>query len=265
VHPAYHQARSLLTAFLYRGRRTPVPGATQRGFTLIELSVVVLVIALLLGSILVPLTTQALQRQNADAIRRLEEIKEILIGHALQTAGNLPCPDKTGGGGSGTANDGVEDVEAGGTCTVAEGNLPWVSLGTPSNDPWGNRYRYRVTGAFAQRAPAARFTLSSTGDMTVCSSSSSCPGTSTIAASIPAVILSHGRNGRGGFNANTNTQNAPPPVSEANENENADGDAIFVLKPISAQGSTGGEFDDLVGWLSANLLFARMVAGGQLP
>lgn len=222
-----------------------------------------MVLALLLGSVLVPLTTQTFQRQNADATRQLEEVKEILIGHALQSAGNLPCPDKTGGAGAGTANDGIEDVEAGGTCTALEGNLPWVTLGTPSSDPWGNRYRYRITGAFAQRAPAVRFTLSSTGDMTVCSVSSSCPGASTIAANVPAVILSHGRNRFGGFNANTNVQHALP--SGSNESENTDGDAVFVLKPVSAQGASGGEYDDVVAWVSANLLFARMVAGGQLP
>ena len=50
----------------------------QRGFTLIEMAVAVFIITLLLGSILVPLTTQVEQRQISDTQKALEEIKEAL-------------------------------------------------------------------------------------------------------------------------------------------------------------------------------------------
>ena len=84
------------------------------GFTLIEMAVVIFVMALILGSILVPLSTQVEQRQLADARRQLDEIKEALMGYAsAQTAPHLPCPDKTAAAGAGTPNDGIEDVDAG--------------------------------------------------------------------------------------------------------------------------------------------------------
>ena len=67
-------------------------GATgMRGFTLIELSVVVLVITLLLGSLLIPLATQVEQRNMSETQKRLQEIKEALIGFAIAN-GRFPCP-----------------------------------------------------------------------------------------------------------------------------------------------------------------------------
>ncbi len=130
----------------------------QRAFTLIEMAVAVFIIALLLGSILVPLTTQVEQRQISDTQKALEEIKEALIGFAV-AKGHLPCPDLTTGTNS---NDGQEDVVVMlGTCANVEGNVPWATLGVANADPWGNRFRYRVSSNFAQRAPAVTFTLAS--------------------------------------------------------------------------------------------------------
>ena len=58
-------------------------GMLPKGFTLVEMAVVVVVMALILGSILVPLSTQVEQRQVVDTQRVLEDIKEALIGYAL--------------------------------------------------------------------------------------------------------------------------------------------------------------------------------------
>lgn len=235
----------------------------EPGFTLIELAVVVFLITLLLGSLLVPLRTQVQQRQISETTKQLEEYKETLIGFALQN-GYLPCADKTGGGGAGTANDGVEDFDtATGLCTTAEGNLPWVTLGIANSDVWGNRFRYRVTGEFSQRSPLARFTLASAGNNIVCTTAASCTGAAVLTNSAPVVITSHGRNGFGAFNTSTGNQN-PLPASN-DELENTDGDATFVSRPASETGAVAGEFDDIVAWLSSGLLFSRMVAGGQLP
>src|SRR5512134_2344517 len=74
--------------------------ARERGFTLIELAVVIGVVALLLGSILVPLGTQVTQRNISTTRTSLSAIEEAIMGYAL-TQGRLPCPDTTG--------DGLED------------------------------------------------------------------------------------------------------------------------------------------------------------
>ena len=241
----------------------------QHGFTLIEIAIVMFVIALLLGGILVPLATQVEQRKFSETQKVLTEIKEALMGYALAN-GYLPCPDKTTAAGVGTANDGQEDVNAG-TCVASEGNLPWVTLGVTGYDSWGNRFHYRVDNKFSQRAPASTFTLStkgdtSTGGLQVCSiQSCTCIASSltTCNDGPPAVVLSYGPNGYGAINANTGS--AIPAPTSSDELENTNGDFKFVSRTASNVGTGAGEFDDIVVWLSREVLLNRMVAAGRLP
>lgn len=237
------------------------------GFTLIELAVAIFVIALILGSLLVPLSTQVDQRQTAEARLRLEEIRDALTGHAA-AQGYLPCPD--------TNNDGVEDV-AGGSCSNPEGNVPWVTLGVQPSDPWGNRFRYRVSPQYAQRAPIG-LTLSTPGTLQVCAASACAAGERitevppSLNAAV-AVLLSHGPNGWGSIIPASGAQRLPTGCASvagcaamtANEIANADGDVNFVSRDRSPADSTAGEFDDIVLWLSPHVLKQRMVAAGRLP
>ena len=250
---------------------------TTAGFTLIEMAVVIFVMALILGSILIPLSTQVEQRQTTDALRQLEEIKEALIGFALaQPAVRLPCPDTTVATGTGTPNDGIEDVDAGGTCVREEGNVPWVSLGLPAIDPWGNRYRYRVSPAFAQTT--SPFSFATPGTLRVCSASTCAAGEAVTEVppslnAVVAVLLSHGPNGWGAINAGTNALLLPPGCTSAvgcaamsnNEIGNADNTIAFVSRAPSPSNSAVGAFDDIVIWLSPHVLKQRLVAAGKLP
>jgi type II secretory pathway pseudopilin PulG len=232
------------------------------GFSLVEAAVAVFVITLLLGSILVPLSTQVEQRKIAETQRTLGELKESLYGFAMAN-GHLPCPDKTGSAGAGTANDGLEDVNAG-LCVANEGNLPWATLGTGSADAWGNRFRYSVSAGFSRRAPATPvFGFSTTSTIEVCTTQACTTRLTNATDGPPAVLLSHGPNGRGAFNSLTNAAN--PAASSADETENTDADTRFVSRPMGGVGSTGGEFDDLTVWLSRSVLLNRMVASGRLP
>jgi len=234
----------------------------ENGFSLIEMAVALFVIALVLGSILVPLTTQVEQRQISDTEKTLAEIRDALLGFAAAN-GYLPCPDKnTGVGGAGTANDGIEDVTAAtGVCVATgQGNVPWVTLGVGSMDVWGNRFRYWATPAFSQHAPGATFSLSSPGTIKVCATNG-CPTWWT--ADAVAVIISLGKNGLGAIKAATGNTN-PAPTS-ADENENVAGPGQFMSRTITTADSAAGEFDDIVVWLSRNVLFNRMVAAGKLP
>ena len=251
---------------------------SSKGFTLVEMAVVVVVMALILGSILVPLSTQVEQRQVVDTQRLLEDIKEALIGYALaQASPHLPCPDLTANAPPYTGNDGIEDRNlATGLCVSVEGNVPWATLGFGAVDPWGNRYRYRVTQPFAQRAPAAPFALSTQGDILVCPASTLClPGQALTVVppsdnSPVALILSHGPNGWGAVNAATSALNVKPASGTAlgnDESANINGDATFVSRPrINDDGSNPStEFDDIVTWLSPHTLKHRLVAAGKLP
>lgn len=238
-----------------------------RGFTLVEIAIAIFIITILLGSILVPLTTQVEQRQVSETQKMLEDIKEALIGHAL-AKGYLPCPDRTSGGAGGandTANDGVEDYgnPTPGRCFgtgTASGNVPWATLGFGVSDPWGNRFRYRVHRDYADRPPfaGAPFNLSTTSGLVV--KASGLGANLTDAAVV--VIISHGRNGLGAMSAQTNAAN-PIPTS-MDETGNYSG-GPFVSRVHTPAGSTPGEFDDIVTWLGRYTLFNRMVAAGKLP
>ena len=250
----------------------------QRGFSLIEMAFVLVIITLLLGGLLVPFTTQVEQRRIAETQKGMEEIKEALVGYALSHPSTstpsqpyLPCPDATvipvvGGG---IPNDGQEDRNAG-ACAVAEGNLPWVDLGLSPADAWGNRFHYRVDLDFANSVNG--FSLATVGDIVICKNAA-CVVADRVANSIPASVLSYGKNGYGALNANrlagdVTPNPCPPPATTCtmDEAKNIDAsDALFVSRTLTAVGTPAGEFDDLVTWLSPNILFNRMVAAGKLP
>lgn len=226
----------------------------QRGFTLLEMAIVLTIIGLLLGGLLMPLSAQVEQRQISETQKALDVIKEALIGFAAShsaadTKPYLPCPD--------TTNDGQED-RTGTSCTNQEGNVPWATLGIADVDSWGNRFRYRVTAAFSNSATG--FTLSSVGDITIRDAAP--PGGNVVAASIPAIITSHGKNGLGAFGQSGGTNPAP---TGADELANTNSDTIFVSRTPSDAAAPSGEFDDVVTWLSPNILFNRMISAQRLP
>lgn len=231
------------------------------GFTLTELAIVLLIVALLIGGLLVPFTAQMDLRAYGETQKAMAEIQEALYGYAAshQAADGrpyLPCADKVVAIGAGTPNDGQED-RAGAGCEAFEGNVPWVTLGIAPTDAWLNRFRYRVVPAFSNTTTG--FTLGTAATLRVCEQAAC---TSYIANNLPVVILSHGRNGAGAINSGTGVANAAP-TGRPDELANTDGNDDFVSHEQREGAAT--EFDDVVVWLPANLLFSRMIAAGRLP
>jgi prepilin-type N-terminal cleavage/methylation domain-containing protein len=249
----------------------------SKGFTLVEMAVTLLIIGLLMGGLMMGLTAQVDQRRYNDSQKALEDIKDALIGYAIQH-GHLPCPDRTAGGGA-TANDGAEDfVVATGVCATQAGNIPWATLGVSDLDAWGHRFHYAVTKAYSDRAPATVFTQSSVGILRVCQTTIAPAGTCPnpdVASALPAVVLSFGPNGKGAITStgalipSATGPNATPPATNSDEyvnfNANAITSVIFVSRPKSAVGGALGEFDDQVAWLSSPTLIAKMAAAGKAP
>ncbi len=231
----------------------------QRGFTLIELAIVLVIITILIGGLAMPLSAQIQARRIAETQRTLEQAHEAIIGYALthQNAGQpyLPCPD--------TGGDGIEETrDGGGACPTAEGFYPWVSLGTAAQDAWGNRLRYRVTASFSN---SNGFLNTDSGDIQVCSTSS-CT-VADVASNVPAVVVSYGSNGWGAQNVNGNTLKTP---TSADELENINSDVKFVsrtpYKPADGSAAEQAkEFDDLVVWISDSLLRSRVCPAGGCP
>jgi prepilin-type N-terminal cleavage/methylation domain-containing protein len=252
--------------------RTAVGNSRSAGFTLIEMALAIFVIALLLGSLLVPLATQVEQRQIADTQKYLDDIREALIGFAIAN-GRLPCP-------ASSTSLGVESPVGGGACTNNfDGFVPAATLGVApvdnqgfAIDPWGNRIRFAVaawnnvfTTANAMSATGlATLSASTNTYLLVCSTATGISGSGCAAGSaltsapgVPAVIYSIGKNG--GTSGTGIDEAANPNPKSANN------DRVFVSHNAAPKEVPNGEFDDIVIWLSPQILYNRMVAAGRLP
>ncbi|WP_017875233.1 MULTISPECIES: type II secretion system protein [unclassified Janthinobacterium] len=227
----------------------------QRGFSLVELSIVLVIVGLMIGGLITPLAMQLEQRKGNETRATLEAANEALVGYALRY-GNLPCPAVS-------ASNGLED-RRGTRCGKRDGFLPWVTLGVGKSDSWANLLRYSVTPAFSDSA--VRFTLNTRRDISVMTrDGTGRPMPATAPNDIPAVVMSHGKNGFGA-SGEQGVRVAVAPASNGDERINAGAGTAFVSRPLSEDGNApGGEFDDIVLWLSPNILFNRMVAAQRLP
>ncbi|MBS1141298.1 MAG: ral secretion pathway protein [Proteobacteria bacterium] len=247
----------------------------QQGFTLVELAIVLVIIALLSGGLMMSLMAQQENIASAETQRRLNEARDALLGFAAAN-GRLPCP-------AAPASTGTEQPVGGGACTNAwDGFLPAITLGlTPTNetgyalDGWGNPIRYATsTYSHATFCANSCFTTANgvktawngsvgalvlTPDLRVCNTATGLTGAGATAAcaagtdlanNAVAVIFSRGKNG------------AAAPAS-ADEQANGDTDRLFVSHTPTSGGAN--EFDDLVIWLSPNILYNRLIAAGKLP
>lgn len=230
------------------------------GFTLTELAIVLVVVSLLIGGMLMPLSAQQDIRNTSDTTRQLAEIREALLGFAVVNR-YFPCPAVS-------ATDGRED-RTGTACTSTKrkGLLPWVTLGVQPNDGWGHVFMYSVTPAFSDSATP--FTLTSARDITIQTRDS---GGSIVnltnANDIPVVVHSTGKNGYWSWSSDSAVQNPDSSTANGDEDTNAGSAATgktFVSRtPTGAESSTG-EFDDLVTWISPNILYNRMISASKLP
>jgi prepilin-type N-terminal cleavage/methylation domain-containing protein len=212
------------------------PHRIQTGFTLVEMAIVLVIVGVLLGGLLPTISSQIEQQRRNETRKYMDEVRDALLGYAIANK-HLPCPAADGNG------------VAAATCTTTAsqiGYLPYKDFGVVDKDAFGSVLVYAVTKEFA--SSGTPFTLSTTGaanTMRVCA-------TNTCAAYLTnnavAVIVSRGANW------------ASTPSTDEAKNTYSKTDADFVSHDFVQNG-----FDDLVLWISPNILFNRMVAAGQLP
>lgn len=221
----------------------------ELGFSLIELAVVMFIVVLLLGSLLVPLTTQVEQRKVTETQKSLEAIREALIGFAI-IYGRLPCPDTD----TNPAAAGYGEEEAACTAPTAEGYLPWKTLGVPSMDAFGitrtatgspriGDWRYRVHRNFSSSSVPFTLTSSvtSTDNLSVRDSANNLISSGT---ERPVAIV---------YSAGPNT---------TPDGQNASYEATSGIYQADVPSPT---FDDILIWISRPILMNRMVTAGKLP
>jgi prepilin-type N-terminal cleavage/methylation domain-containing protein len=253
----------------------PAPTFVAKGFTLVELAIVMFVVALLLGGMLLPLAGQQDIRNYGDTQKILTEARDALLGFAMAND-RLPCPA--------TTPNGTESPVGGSTALIPctnphNGFLPAATLGlSPVDaqgyrlDGWGgepsNRVRYAVSTANSN-AFTTQNGMKTTGmttlapDLQICSTgtgmtnpgnpaTAACAANTSLATDAVAVIYSVGKNGG---TAGTG--------AEENHNPNPRSTLAADRAFVNAAQSTA--FDDQLLWLSKSTLFNRMVAAGRLP
>ena len=261
------------------------PPATRkaRGFTITEMAVVLVIVALLIGGMILPLSAQ-------DDVRRINETQatlkisiEALSGFAAIN-GRLPCPATA-------TSNGIEAPSGGGSCTlfnasdvVPVGFLPGATLGlAPLDssgrvlDAWGNPIRYGVTNGNSSALTTTESVKSlgienlSPTQLIVCPSAiggiqnagtltANCPtGITAFTTNALAVVYSLGKNAGIGGTGTDERQNPNPNISSAT----LPSDSVFISHLPAPASSPGGEFDDIMVWLSPNVFFFQMNASSR--
>ena len=255
------------------------------------MAVAMFIIALLLGSILVPLQTQIESRNFENTQRILDQAREALMGYAA-AYGYFPCPASTTSNGLEAAGTN-HAIAAVNTCPAAVwggttyiGFLPAATIGfapTDANgyavDAWGltqNRIRYAVVGNVTVNGIAQPFTrvngirnagMSSIAAATtllyVCNSGTgvvagtNCGTAVALTSNAPVVIWSVGPN------AATTGGTSVDELQNPNPTAGASADRIFVSRVKGAVAASA--FDDIVTWIGPAMIFNRLIAAGQLP
>lgn len=230
---------------------------TQRGFTLIEMAIVLVIITILIGGLAVPLSAQIQARRIAETKKTLEDAREAVLGFAMINNGTpstnrrLPCPDIEG--------DGTESLNSSGTeCATSSGFLPWVDLGVANQDAWGNHLRYEVNRDLADPENGFAGSVTATFPLKICQTNT-CDA--IVAGNLAFVLVSHGPNGWGARNINGNTLALPSGDDEKDNLDNSD--QIYVSRSATKPGTSNGEFDDLLAWFSYPQLVARVCPTGS--
>src|SRR5574343_2096157 len=167
----------------------PMNRYNNRGFSLVELAIVLIIVALLSGGLMMAVSAQFDSAASSETQRRLNDARDAILGFAAAN-GRLPCPAIGGA-------TGAESPPGGGSCNDNwDGFLPAVTLGiSPTNetgyavDGWGNPIRYAITKAVSSQVSTVNQIKTAwnagtalAGDLRICSSASGMTGSGASAS-----------------------------------------------------------------------------------
>lgn len=238
-------------------RRAP---ATGQGFTLVELTIVVVIVAMLLSLGLGTLNAQLLSANYSETKKRQALIKDALTAY-LGANKRLPCPDipnNTNGGADASQVTGQEDRAGGvvtGACSGNIGVIPYATLGLGREialDGWGNFISYSLPTGGACPGTGIDWSLSACFGAAKSSPYSVFDGfvaaPTLVASNIIAVVASHGPNGLAAW-GQQGSRNALPISCEEAHNAIATVSGCTLVANAFYKGERS-EVDDVIGYLT---------------
>lgn len=269
-------SRFTLGDFRVRGTMLPSTLATlssqaRRGFTLIEIALVLVVVGLLVSGGLLAVSPVIQSAKVSETKQKIATVEAAILGYVIQN-GCLPCPAARATT-TGVTNNGTADYAAacgsGGACAGAGVALvPWTSLGISENDAtdaWGRRFTFAVNQSLTNDlttdvARTASGTFPTPTDVINVENLVGA-GTDLGYTAIAYLIVSHGKDGSFGESRNGVIQ-ADLQTGTANQGqpENGDNDLLFAVGEYnSLTGAT--YFDDIVSFKSFQPLILSCGSG----
>lgn len=256
-----------------------------KGFTLVEMAIVLAIFGFILAALLLPLQAQRDLTFQNETEATLENARNALLGFSQQQ-GRLPCPATAASNGREMPLGGTNNiVPVNRLCAQQVGFLPAATLGIQPTDNlgfaldgWGNRIRYAVSQTSVGGDPSADFTTNTLTDgvnvvgltnlnpeLRVCTTSatvtpvacSGAPEANFLINNAVVVIYSLGATGAQAVGGVDETAN----LNDADANGIID-DFVFVSHDVVAAGVN--EFDHIVVWISPFTLYNAMIQAGQL-
>lgn len=224
----------------------------DNGFSLIEVAIALIIIGLLMGNLLTPISARMNQKNIKRTEETLEQIKQALLGFAVIN-GRLPCaaPDKDIDSELNPIPAEDKGEEHSEWCNK-EGYLPWKDLGVGRFDAWGNLFRYRAEDEYTPQSPNLRqiFGITGTGSGLRIRSRQIDPSTTPLNdyfyltttagdSRVAAIIFSPGKN------------------------RVADDDNNDLYKTYVSDVYVENDFDDILTWVSRNALAHRLIKAQQ--
>jgi prepilin-type N-terminal cleavage/methylation domain-containing protein len=273
---------------------------TQRGFTLIEMAIVLVIITILIGGLAMPLSAQIQARRIAETKKTLEEAREALLGYAMthtctcaySTVGPsgtlLAAPQTTC-----TTTDSCPDYNPSTTAvTLKHAYLPCPDADGDGNGDDDRNLASRACspsagglahgwlpwvelGVAQQDAWGNRLlyavntTYSNEKDGFSSSTDLANPfhicsthscAAPDVASNVVFVLASLGPNGWGALNVSGSSLAEPTGDDEL---ENKDADQRYISRFPTQPNDASGEFDDLLVWVSDSLLKVRVCPTGS--
>ncbi len=239
----------------------------KNGFSLVEMSVVLVVIGLITG-MGVSAAIDSLESTRRVATETKLDVIESALFNFRKNYGRLPCPaDST------LATDntdyGVEAANMSGTCTggtpaathvtptlaipdatesgaVPSGALPARTLGLPDEfmyDSWGGKFMYEVTPAMTMENAFSNMQLSDNCAITIKDQADNALPIKPVYA-----LVSHGKNGIGAYSkgGTRQTTGTAGTAEQTNVRATTDTPTVRFKNGVNGARNTAGYYDDIV-------------------